>query len=251
MGRTQYCREHIKKTAEECDLGDEIVSEVEKVSKFCASNGTFVDCKTRPIYILINHKDVEVRNRAISIAENTLNQETPTGGKVKKVLTEPEIRTILKRAHKEVRGELTEKFKKEGKTEKPVKKPFDGSGSYAPAKGSIPVTDKPAMEPLSVTHKEELSVVKDSLTTETPPPRPPIPAPMYAEPPIISQDPDKQKRADMEYYAEKLFDLMPSRIQLIIKDIMREHPSHKIKDVFYQGIDALGEQKTKKNPVRL
>lgn len=40
------------------------------------SNPAFADCGTRPIYVLISYKDVDIRNRAISLAENELNQKT-------------------------------------------------------------------------------------------------------------------------------------------------------------------------------
>lgn len=133
--RIQACREVIEKTAEVCDLGPDIVTEVKKVAKFCSSNPTFAVCGTRPIYRLISHKDDDIRNRAISIAENRLKQETPTGGKIEKRLTEPEVRKILKKAELEVRGELTEKYKKEAEV-KPT-------SPFQPAPGSIPVTDSP------------------------------------------------------------------------------------------------------------
>jgi hypothetical protein len=111
--RSQWCREHIEKTAQECDLGPDIVSEVKEVAKFCASNPAFADCATRPIYVLIKQNDVEVRNKAISLAQNALNAQTPVGGRKKKILTEKEIGSLIKKARVEVRGELTEKYKEE------------------------------------------------------------------------------------------------------------------------------------------
>jgi hypothetical protein len=109
--RTQYCREHIKKTAEECDLGQDIVSEVERVDKFCKSNPAFADCGTRPLYRLIGVRDESVRNRAISLAQNALNDATPTGGTIQKRLTEPEIKKLIQKAEVEIRGEPTKKTK--------------------------------------------------------------------------------------------------------------------------------------------
>jgi hypothetical protein len=120
--RTQYCREHIKKTAEECGLGPDIVSEVERVAKFCASNPTFADCATRPLRLLIDVRDEKIKNHAISLAENALKEETPTGGRKKKLLTETDVRGIIRKSEKEIRGELTEKYKAEKKPE-PAKEP--------------------------------------------------------------------------------------------------------------------------------
>lgn len=139
--RIQACREVIEKTAEVCDLGPDIVTEVKKVAKFCSSNPTFAVCGTRPIYRLISHKDEDIRNRAISIAENRLKQETPTGGKIEKRLTEPEVRKILKKAEIEVRGELTEKYKKEAEAKPP--------SPFQPATNSIAVTDSPPQPSLA------------------------------------------------------------------------------------------------------
>ena len=118
--RTQYCRQHIKKTAQECDLGDDIVSEVERVDKFCSSNPAFADCATRPIYRLITEKDEEVRNKAISLAEKSLKEETPTGGIVRTRLTEPEIIIFIRKARRELRGESGEEKKVEKKPTDPT-----------------------------------------------------------------------------------------------------------------------------------
>jgi hypothetical protein len=118
--RTQYCREHIKKTAEECGLGPDIVSEVERVAKFCASNPTFADCATRPLRLLIDVRDEKIKNHAISLAENALKEKTPTGGRKKKLLTETDVRGIIRKSEKEIRGELTEKYKAEKKPTEPA-----------------------------------------------------------------------------------------------------------------------------------
>lgn len=111
--RSQWCREHIEETAKQCGLGDNVVSEVKKVAKFCASNPAFADCGTRAIYRLISISDEDVRNHAISLAEKALNEETPTGGKKRDRLTEREIKKIIDRSFKEVRTDLTEKYKSE------------------------------------------------------------------------------------------------------------------------------------------
>lgn len=141
MARTQWCREHIDKTAKECSLGDDIVSEVQKVAEFCAEKPAFADCATRPIFILISKKDALVKDRAISLAENTLNDKTPTGGKKKNQLTEKEIKAILKKAEMEVRGEITQKTKDSRKPAEPA--PVETPALH-PANSSIKPDSSPA-----------------------------------------------------------------------------------------------------------
>jgi hypothetical protein len=147
MVRRQWCREHIDEVNENCDIGDKVVSEVKKVSNFCKSVPAFEGCATRPVYRLISYRDEKVRNHAISLAEKRLNRETPTGGRVTKELTEPEIKKILEKAIIEIYGSLPEK-----KNGKPVEDPpteIKPTSPYQPAPGSIPVTNDPAMRPLS------------------------------------------------------------------------------------------------------
>ena len=60
-----------------------------------------------------------------------------------------------------------------------------------------------------------------------------------------AKTPEQIKGDEMNLLAEVLLDLMPKSIQLIVTDVMREHPSYKVKDVFYYGIEALGYQKNK------
>jgi hypothetical protein len=128
--RSQWCREHIDKTAEECGLGPDTVSEVKQAAKFCDEFPTFVDCGTKALMALIRVKDEQVRDRAISLAQNALNASTPTGGKKQKSLTEREIKKLIDRADLEVRKELQ-------KDPAPPKGP-----KPAPAPMKDPVTEK-------------------------------------------------------------------------------------------------------------
>jgi hypothetical protein len=169
MVRRQWCREHIDEVNENCDIGDKVVSEVKKVSNFCKSVPAFEGCATRPVYRLISYRDEKVRNHAISLAEKRLNRETPTGGKREKELTEPEIKKILEKAIIEIYGSLPEKKKNGDETPTEIKPKMDGelyvrkgsdgiadgtivqkpASPYQPQPNSIPVTNDPAMRPLS------------------------------------------------------------------------------------------------------
>lgn len=165
--RTQYCRQHIKKTAQECDLGDDIVSEVEKVDKFCGSNPAFADCATRPIYRLISEKDVDVRNKAILFAENALNEETPTGGKVQQRLTEPEIIGFIRKARREIRGDEPEPKKKNAPAKaEPEKTAFPAT--IPPAECTVPLKGDPAKPPqpslaAQQAAKEQPAIISDTI----------------------------------------------------------------------------------------
>jgi hypothetical protein len=141
--RSQWCREHIDETAKNCGLGEDVVSDVKKAAKLCATIPDLSGCSTRSIMALIRIKDEDVRNHAISLAEKALKEETPTGGKKRDRLTEKEIKKIVDISFKEVRIDLTEKFKKED--QKPKKPGF--VGCYQP--GEVPVTDAPPQPSLA------------------------------------------------------------------------------------------------------
>ncbi len=102
MTRRQWCREHIDEVAEKCDLSRTVVSDVKQAAEFCDQHVEFSTCSTHTIMALIRVKDEQVRERAISLAQNALNASTPTGGKWKKSLTEPEIRKIISQAETEL-----------------------------------------------------------------------------------------------------------------------------------------------------
>jgi hypothetical protein len=70
--RSQWCREHIDKVAEECGLGEDTVSDVKRAAKFCASASEYSDCSTAAIMALIQIWDDPVRDKAISSVSNAL-----------------------------------------------------------------------------------------------------------------------------------------------------------------------------------
>jgi len=61
--------------------------------------------------------------------------------------------------------------------------------------------------------------------------------------PAAPVDPAKQKRERMEALAVELLSFYSPAIQTMVTDIMREHPSYKVKDVFYFGVQSLAEKK--------
>lgn len=173
--RSQWCREHIDEAAKECGLDEKTVSEVKQAAKFCASHSDFSDCSTRAIIALIRVKDENVREKALSSAQKSLESgKLPVTGKFLKNhrLTEAEIKKIIDQALKEVRLEYTEDYKKEGK--KPFTQPpkdHPNHDKFTPQPGSMPVSSAPPQEPLSeVVKKREGSELLVTQTIEVVPP---------------------------------------------------------------------------------
>jgi len=107
--RTQYCRDHIDKVAEECGLGPDTVSDVKKAAAFCDEHPDLSDCSTRAIMALIRIRDDPVREKAISSIEKSFESgKHPLTGQIikKKVITEREVKKLIERAEIEYRKEL-------------------------------------------------------------------------------------------------------------------------------------------------
>lgn len=176
----------------------------------------FVDCGTKAIMALIRIVDDPVREKAISSISKSLESgKHPLTGKIlkDKKLTEREIKQVIEKSEMEVRGELTKKYTEDRKNKtSPVREePPDAHPDPEPPTKTDPVL------PATIS--------------------PPAPSPI---------DPVKAKTAEMNRLADALLELMPSAIQVMVTDIIREHPSYKVKDVFYFGVQALSEQKHKK-----
>jgi len=93
--RTQWCRSHIRETAEKCGLDDYTVARVERVTEFVEKHPQFCDCSTDAIEPLIKIRFDNLRDTAISLAEKRLSEKTPTGGKKHKSLTRDQIKQII------------------------------------------------------------------------------------------------------------------------------------------------------------
>jgi len=79
----------------------------------------------------------------------------------------------------------------------------------------------------------------------------PVPAPVLTQAkmvtaPVISGDPEKQKRAERNFHADELLERMPSSTKVMVTEIINEHRDWKVADVFYYGIQALAEAKKKR-----
>jgi len=79
----------------------------------------------------------------------------------------------------------------------------------------------------------------------------PVPAPVLAPAkmvaaPIVSTDPDKQKRSEQHWYAEQFLDRVSSATKTMVVDIMRDNPTWKPADLLFYAITALSESKKKR-----
>ena len=213
--RSQWCREHIDEAAEKCGLGKDTVSDVKKAAAFCVDHEEYSNCSTVAIMALIDIRDDPVREKAISSISKAFdsNKHPVTGQILKdKKLTEREIKKVIEKAEMEVRGELSKKYAEQRK-------------------------NKPTPE-------ETPAIVEEKVEPQTVQPDPePAKIPLPVSPVIV--DSDKAKRERMEALAVELLSMYPSSIQTMVADIMREHISYKVKDIFYYGVQALAEQKTK------
>ena len=214
--RAQACREKVHQIAEACGLAQETVDEIDKVSDFVKEHPKLCRLSTDAAKALMRIPDKETQQKAILGAENKLNRKTPTGGIIKKRLTKPEVKKIIEKISPSEKPENIKTDENGFFVLTPEPKPRE-SGSFAPAKGSIPVTDRP--------------------------PQPSLAAQLKGEP---EKTPEQAKRDEMNRLADALLELMPKPIQLIVTDVMREHPSYKSKDVIYYGIECLGHQRGKR-----
>ena len=222
--REQACREKIHKTAELCKLSPETVAEIDRIAGFVKENPSLTHLTTDAVKPLIAIPDKEKQKEAISIVEKVLNRKTPTGGVIKRRLTKPEIKKIVEKVLP------SEKPKPEPCDDSPalseVKPKPSTSGSYQP--GELTRTNLPPQPSLAAQQKaKEAEVDAHGFFVTTPAPA----------------DPAKAKREQMETLAEELLGYYSPTIQAMVAEIMREHPSYKVKDVFYFGVQALAERK--------
>ena len=137
--RTHYCRIKIVEGAgEKCDVSPDTISDLKKVLEFVEKHSDLQGLATRPIKALMSIPDPEIQEKAILHVEKTLNRKTPTGGKYKKRLTEPEVENIIKKVSPPV-----------PEPEKP--KPVNTAGNHQP--GDLVESGLPPQQPLSVVMK--------------------------------------------------------------------------------------------------
>jgi len=111
--RLQWCREHIDEVQEACGLSNSTAMEVKQAARFCVEHSDFSELPTKPIIALIRVKDEQVRGRAISHIENTLNRKTPNGGQYNTTFTEKEIKKIIAKVELDIRKEMMAEIKAE------------------------------------------------------------------------------------------------------------------------------------------
>jgi hypothetical protein len=207
MSRLQYCRKHIDDVAEACDLSKSTVLEVKQASTFCDDNSEFSELPTSAILTLIRVSDDLVKERAISSISKALeSKRNPVTGKI--------IKDV------------------KGLTAKDIKKIIDIACT------EIRMERPPEDPPVKSEEK------KESPKKEVPPAVQPAPPKTSPATPTI-EDVEKHKRERMEALATELLGMYSPTIQAVVSEIMRDHPSYKVKDVFYFGIQALAEQKKK------
>ena len=208
--REQACREKIHKTAERCKLAPETVAEIDRVTGFVKEHPEISRLTTDAVTPLMAISDPEKQKEAISHVEKSLNRKTPTGGTYKKRLTKPEVEKIVEKV---------------SPSENPKAESGVKSGSFAPAKGSIPVTDRPPQPSLAA----QMKAKDDGFFIPTTP------------------DPAKAKSARMEELAVELLSMYSPTFQTMVNEIVRVRNTptshYGVKDAFYFGVQALAEKK--------
>ncbi len=132
------------------------------------------------------------------------------------------------------------KTKPESEKDPKSEKKQDPDKCFSPQPGTIEVSGK--VQPSLAEQMKE----PEDRTSPPVPEKKPLPASWITDPP---KDPEAIKQAarlELEAAAERLLDLMPRSTQLAVTDQLREHPSWKVKDCFYYGIEALAEKRVKK-----
>ncbi len=145
MTRRKWCREHIDQVAEKCELSKSTVWEVKQADKFCDEYSDFSECPTKAIIRLIRIKDKEIRALAISLGQNFLKRETPSGCRINKEITEKQAKEFIEKAELEIR--------------KTIQKPQeDDNGSMRPD-----VVETPPKEIIEDRHETTPTEKEDSI----------------------------------------------------------------------------------------
>lgn len=238
--RSQWCREHIDEAAENCGLEASTISDVKQAAKFCAAASEFSECSTNAIITLIRIRDDPVRDKAILSVSNALKsgKHPLTGQFLKdKRLPEKTIKKVIRQVEQEVRGELTEKYKAD----------IASAGfpeNVPPAEVTIPLKGDPDAPPQPSLAAQLAGVSVPEVTT-------PGPVPMtFAEKQAILvkepgevTDPAAALKERRIILAGQLLACYSDRVQLMVKDLMRENPSWKtVADVFYFGVECLNSR---------
>lgn len=209
--RTQYCREHVNpEVAKECGISERTVKRCEQAAEFCEKFTKFGNCSTDVILALIDVPDEPVRDLAISLAQNALEHETPTKGKITKKLTGKKIKELISAAELEVRGEIIKKIKKEKVS---VVQDEDGYIKTRPIEPVKPAAIPPPLPPgapmKAVLERDEIILAEALKHT----------------PPKTQEQVRKEKAEQLDISVNAMLDLMPStRFRSIINEKMEQNP---------------------------
>ena len=235
--RTQYCREHVNpEVAKECGISDRTVKRCEQAAEFCEKFTKFGNCSTDVILALIDVPDEPVRDLAISLAENLLNAETPTKGKVTKKLTGKKVKDLINAAELEVRGEIIKKIKREKKSvvqdedgyvdERPIEPAPAPVPDPEPAPETIPPPlppDAPMKDVLK--RDEELLAVAQKHTPKT------------------QEQIRKEKAEQLDRAVNAMLDLMSSKPRNHIKELKEKYIQFETQaDVIDMALDFMAEK---------
>lgn len=213
--RSQDCRAHIDKAAEYCGLDQNTVNEVKQAAQFCSEpdKTDFSVLATKPIIALIRVKDDNIRERAISLAKNALNLETPTGGKKNKKLTEKDIRKIIDKAVKEIRMESSPNVQpKLSDSQNKLAKNEDDTASSNDPQNGLNDDNKPKDEPTPAIAQPQKSV--------------------------------RSNKDELERTIKAMLSMMPSRFQRIVDERMDSNPEQYplMVDVIAAALDCISEK---------
>lgn len=100
MARTQFCRNITPEKLRACGASERVIKELQDVGFFCIQHPAFAQTKTRPIKRLMRIPDPEIKEKAISSIEKSLESgKSPVTGKFtgQKAVTEKEVKKVIEK----------------------------------------------------------------------------------------------------------------------------------------------------------
>lgn len=182
---------------------------------------------------LISVKDDETRTKGLNHVVSVLKKGQKINGKelqktINTWLTDNTTDCSLNARSEKLTNVKRSPTVSTGTPTEPEKLP---ASPFIPPPKSIPVTDAPP---------------QPSLAEQMRAPPKPLPGSWITAPPKNIEEVRKAEREELENRAEALLELMPKSTQLTVTDLLREHPSWKVKDAFYYGIECLGNKVVRK-----
>ena len=100
MARTQFCRNITPEKLRACGASERVIKELQDVGFFCIQHPQFQQTKTEPIKRLMRIPDPEIKEKAISTIEKSLDHGlSPVTGKFtgQKAVTEKEVKKVIEK----------------------------------------------------------------------------------------------------------------------------------------------------------